>query len=83
MKHKLIDGQINDVKKRKLDLKTSVEMLKKDEDKLSFVAKWKNKLTLLIKANTFQKTATEKTASISILDKTIMNSQEEKKNMKI
>ena len=64
MKLKLIDDEINDVKKRKLDLETCVETLKKDAYKLSFEAEHKNDLTLLIKANSSWKTATEKLESI-------------------
>ena len=51
VKRKLIDDEINDVKKTKLDLETCVETLKKDADKLSFEAEQKNDLMLLIKAN--------------------------------
>ena len=61
VKRELIDHETNDVKKRKLDLETCVERLNKDADKLSFEAEQKNNLTLLIKANSFRKTATEKT----------------------
>ena len=82
VKRKLIDDAINDVKKRKLDLETCAETLKKEADKLSFEAEQKNELTLLIK-NSFQKTATGKTESISVLDKAIVKLQEEKENMKI
>ena len=77
MKRKLIDDEINDVKERKLDLKTCVKALKKDTDKLSFEAEQKNDLTLLIKASSFRKTATEKAESISV------TLQKEKENMKI
>ena len=80
MKRKLIDNEINDVKKRKLDLETCAETLKKDADKLSFDVEQKNDLTLLIKANSFWKTATEKAESISVLDKVIVKLQEEKEN---
>ena len=59
MKRKLIENEITDVKKRKLDLETCVKALKKDPDKLPFKAEQKNDLTLLINANSFQKTATE------------------------
>ena len=45
MKRKLID-EINDVKKRMLDLETCVETLKKDTDKLSFEAEKKNNSAL-------------------------------------
>ena len=83
MKRKLIDDEIDDVKKRKLDLETCVETLKKDADKLSFEAEQKNDLMLLIKANSFRKTTTEKAESISVLDKAIVKVQEEKGNMKI
>ena len=83
MKRKLIDDEINDVKERKLDLKTRVKALKKDTDKLSFEAEQKNDLTLLIKASSFRKTATEKAESISVLDKAIVTLQKEKENMKI
>ena len=38
MKSKLIDDEIDDVKKRKLDLETFVETLKMVADKLSFEA---------------------------------------------
>ena len=38
VKRKLIGDEINDVKKRKLDLETCIETLKKDADKLSFEA---------------------------------------------
>ena len=38
VKHKLIDDEINDVKKRKLDLETSIETLEKDADKIFFEA---------------------------------------------
>ena len=83
MKRKLIDDEINDVKKTKLDVETCVETLQKDADKLFFEAEQKNDLTLLIKPNSFRKTATEKAESISILDKAIVKLQEEKENMKI
>ena len=83
MKRKLIDDEINDVKERKLDLKTRVKALKKDTDELSFEAEQKNDLTLLIKASSFRKTATEKAESISVLDKAIVTLQKEKENMKI
>ena len=63
VKRKLIDDEINDVKKRKLDLETCVD------DKLSFEVEQKNDLTLLIKANFFRKTATEKAESVSVFDK--------------
>ena len=63
VKRKLIDDEINDVKKRKLDLETYVD------DKLSFEVEQKNDLTLLIKANFFRKTATEKAESVSVFDK--------------
>ena len=46
MKRKLIDDEINDVKKRMLDLETCVETLKKDTDKLSFEAEKKNNSAL-------------------------------------
>ena len=46
MKRKLIGDEINDVKKRKLDLETCIEILKKDADKLPFEAEQKNDLTL-------------------------------------
>ena len=52
---KLIDNKINDLKKRKMDLETCVEILKKDADKISFEAGRKIDLTLLIKANSFGK----------------------------
>ena len=58
-------------KKRKLDLETCVETLKKDADKLFFEAEQKN-LMLLIKVNSFQKTTTEKAESISVLVKAIV-----------
>ena len=83
VKRKLIDDEINHMKKRKLDLETFVETLKKDADRLSFEAEKKNDSTLLITANSFRKTATEKTESVSVLDKAIMKLQEEKENMKI
>ena len=59
------------------------ERLKKYADKLSFEAEQKNNSMLLIKANSFRKTATEKAESISVLDKAIVTIQEEKENMKI
>ena len=71
------------MEKRKLDLETCVETLKKDADKLSFKAEQKNDLTLLIKANSFWKTTNEKAESIRVLDKAIVKLQEEKENMKI
>ena len=71
------------MKKRKLDLENSAETLKKDADKLSFEAEQKNDLALLIKANSFQKTTTEKAESIRVLDKAIAKLEEEKENMKI
>ena len=71
MKHKLIDV------KGKLDLETCVGTLKKDGDELSFVADWKNDLTLLIKVNFFWKSTTEKVASISVVDTAMVKSQEE------
>ena len=83
MKRKLTDDEINDVEKRKLDLETCVETLKNDADKLSFEVEQKNDLTLFIKANSFRKTAIEKTESISVLDKPIVKLQEEKENMMI
>ena len=60
MKCKLTDDKIIDVKNRKLGLETCVETQKNDADKLSFKAEQKNDLILLIKANTFWKTSTEK-----------------------
>ena len=60
MKCKLTDDEIIDVKNRKLGLETCVETQKNDADKLSFKAEQKNDLILLIKANTFWKTPTEK-----------------------
>ena len=83
MKRKLIDDEINDVKKRKLDLETCVETLKKDADKLSFEAEQKNDSMLLIKGNSFWKTATEKAESISVLDKAVVKLQEGKETTKI
>ena len=71
------------MKKRKLDLENCAETLKKDADKLSFEAEQKNDLALLIKANSFQKTTTEKAESIRVLDKAIAKLEEEKENMKI
>ena len=50
VKRKVIDDEINGAKKRTLDLETYVETLKKDSDKLSYEAEWKNDLTLLIKS---------------------------------
>lgn len=83
MKRKLIEDQSNDVRKRKLDLELCVETLKKDADKLSFEAEQKNDLMLLIKGNSFCKTAPEKVKSISIFDEAILKLPEEKENMKI
>ena len=83
MKRKLIDDEIDDVKKRTLDLENFAETLKNDADKLSFEAEQKNDLTLLIKANSFRKITTEKAESISVLDKAIVKLQEDKENMKI
>ena len=83
VKRKIIGDEINDVKKRKLDLETCIEILKKDADKLPFEAEQKNDLTLWIKTNSFWKTATEKAESIRVLDKAIVKLQEEKENMKI
>ena len=60
VKCKLTDDEIIDVKNRKLGLETCVETQKNDADKLSFKAEQKNDLILLIKANTFWKTSTEK-----------------------
>ena len=71
------------MKKRKLDLENCAETLKKDADRLSFEAEQKNDLALLIKANSFQKTTTEKAESIRVLDKAIAKLEEEKENMKI
>ena len=83
VKRKLIDDEINHLKKRKLDLETCIGTLKKNADKLSFETEQKNDLTLLIKANSFRKTATEKAESVSVLDKAIVTLQEEKENIKI
>ena len=66
-----------------MDLETCVETLKKDADKLFFEAERKNYLMLLIEANSFRKTATRKTASISVLDKAIVKLQKGNENMKI
>ena len=79
MKRKLTDDEINDVEKRKLDLETCVETLKKDADRFSFEAEPRNNLTLLIKANSFRKTATDKVESISVLDKPIVNYRRKRK----
>lgn len=83
MKRKLIEDESNDVRKTKLDIELCAVTLKKDADKLSFEAEQKNDLTLLIKASSFRKTATEKAESISVLDKAIVTLQKEKENMKI
>ena len=83
MKRKLIEDESNDVRKTKLDIELCAVTLKKDADKLSFEAEQKNDLMLLIKGNSFCKTATEKVKSISIFDEAIVKLPEEKENMKI
>ena len=82
VRRKLMDDGINDVKKKKFNLETCVEALKKNADKLSYEVERKIDLTLIIKANYFRKTTTKKVASTGVLDKAIVKLQKEK-NMKI
>ena len=79
VKRKLIDDEIDDLKKRKLDLETCIETLKQDIEKRSFEAERRNDLTLLLKANSFRKTAAGKVASITLLDKSIAKFRKKRK----
>ena len=79
VKRKLIDDEIDDLKKRKLDLETCIETLKQDIEKRSFEAERRNDLTLLLKANSFHKTAAGKVASITLLDKSIAKFRKKRK----
>ena len=81
-KRKLIDEEIQVVKKKKDEVIKCIEVLKTDADKLSIEAEEKQNLDLLTKANSFRKTILEKEKVLKDLKDSIIKMEESKKDFK-
>ena len=81
-KRKLIDEEIQVVKKKKDEVIKCIEVLKTDADKLSIEAEEKRNLDLLTKANSFRKTILEKEKVLKDLKDSIIKMEESKKDFK-
>ena len=81
-KRKLIDEEIQVVKKKKDEVTKCIEVLKTDADKLSIEAEEKRNLDLLAKANSFRKTILEKEKVLKDLKDSIIKIEKSKKDFK-
>ena len=78
-KRKLIDDEIQVVKKKKDEVTKCIEVLKTDADKLSIEAEEKRNLDLLTKVNSFRKTILEKEKVLKDLRTPLLRWKNQKK----
>ena len=81
-KRKLINEEIQVVKKKKDEVTKCIEVLKTDADKLSIEVEEKRNLDLLAKANSFRKKILKKEKVLKDLKDFIIKMEESKKDFK-
>ena len=76
-KRKLLNEEINDIKKRKIGVESCVASLNENIEKLSYKAEESNKMDFLVKANAFRRKVMEKKALIEQLDNAVLKLQQD------
>ena len=80
LKRKLIQEEITEIKRKKMLVEEPIKAMDGDVENLCLQTKEKGDLTLLSKANTFQRSSKEKKENVHVINKALLELQDKLKN---